>query len=431
MMAKALGKAAVGALLMAAAGLLAGPAAARYASYTVDVKTGRVLHSANADTRNYPASLTKMMTLYLVFEALDTGKWTLQTHLRMSRRAARQPASKLGLEAGETLSVRDAILALVTKSANDVATAVAENMSGSERNFALLMTAKARRIGMNRSTFRNASGLPHMGQQSTARDMATLARALMIKFPRYYGYFATREFTFRGQTYSNHNNLLESYDGVDGIKTGYIHASGFNLVTSAVRGGRRIIGVVLGGRTGADRDRRMAALLDSGFRNIQAAEAGSGPVAASAAQEPAPRGGQWYTASQALARARQVQAQVHSQARARVQAQIEAQRAQAHAQAQAEGKDRDWAVQVGAYRQFGPAYDIARRAIDLAPNLLSAGRIKVVPLVRKRGSPVYRARIAGLSRGQATSACRVLEQKNMDCLRISMPDPAQLASAGD
>ena len=186
----------------------AAPVSAKYASLVIDAETGRVIHEINADTRNYPASLTKMMTLYLVFEALENELWSLNTRLRVSARAARQPSSKLNLRRGQTISVEDAILALITKSANDVASAVAENLSGSERGFALKMTAKARQLGMNRTTFRNASGLPHRGQLSTARDMGTLARALIRDFPGYYHYFSTEEFDYRGDRFRYHNNLL-------------------------------------------------------------------------------------------------------------------------------------------------------------------------------------------------------------------------------
>lgn len=243
-------------------------AAAKYASFVMDVETGRVLHAENADTRNYPASLTKMMTLYLVFEALDKGKLTLNQKFSASARAARQPSSKLGLNRGETVTVREAIMALVTKSANDVASMVAEEIGGTERQFAMIMTAKARQLGMSRTTFRNASGLPHRGQTSTARDMATLARRLLTDYPHYYHYFSAAEFNYDGARHKNHNNLLRKYAGTDGIKTGYIRASGFNLVASVVRNGHRLVGVVFGGRSPRARDRHMMALLDEGFDTI-------------------------------------------------------------------------------------------------------------------------------------------------------------------
>ena len=241
------------------------PAHAGYASIIVDAETGRILHATIADTRNYPASLTKMMTLYIVFDALEVGKWTLNTRLKVSARASGQAPSRLGLEAGQTIRVEDAILALVTKSANDVAATVAENLAKSESDFAMMMTATARKLNMSRTTFRNASGLPNGGQMSTARDMALLARALLLHHAKYYHYFSTREFNYAGHTHQNHNKLLSTYEGADGIKTGYIRAAGFNLVASVKRGGTRLIGVVFGGRDSRQRNRIMTKLLNKGF----------------------------------------------------------------------------------------------------------------------------------------------------------------------
>jgi len=248
--------------------------ARRYASIVIDSQTGRVLHADNPDRRAYPASLTKMMTLYMVFEALDIGKLKMNQKLPVSRRAAGMPASKLGLRRGSTIRVKDAIMALITKSANDVATVVAESLGGTESNFAKMMTAKARSLGMKNTTFRNASGLPNKHQLSTARDMARLAQALMRHFPRYYKLFSTRSFSYKGRSYRNHNKLLRTYKGTDGIKTGYTRASGYNLVASAVRNNRRIIAVVFGGKTGRSRDKHMAKLLNRGFaraKNIRVA----------------------------------------------------------------------------------------------------------------------------------------------------------------
>ena len=243
-------------------------AAPKYAAIVINGDTGKVLHSRQADARRYPASLTKIMTLYMVFERLRDGKMTLSTRLKVSRRAAGQPPSKLGLAVGDTITVEQAIKALVTKSANDVAATVAENISGSELAFAKAMTQRARALGMTRTKFRNASGLPNRRQISTARDMATLAIAIQRDFPRYFKYFKTRSFRFRGRVYRNHNSLLGRYKGTTGIKTGYIGASGFNLVASVNRSGRHLIGVVFGGRSGRSRDRQMVRLLDRGFKRL-------------------------------------------------------------------------------------------------------------------------------------------------------------------
>ena len=249
--------------------MTATPAQAKYAAVVVDAETGEVLHARNSNTRRYPASLVKMMTLYMVFDALEKGELKLNQRLRVSRRAAGMPPSKLGLRRGQTIRVKDAILALVTKSANDVAVVVAEALGRTESQFAKKMTKKARRLGMKRTTFRNASGLPNRKQLSTARDMATLARALIRDFPQHYHYFNTKSFKYKGRRYRNHNKLLRTYKGADGIKTGYIRAAGYNLVASSVRNGRRVIAVVFGGKTSRSRNRHTATLLDRGFKRLR------------------------------------------------------------------------------------------------------------------------------------------------------------------
>jgi D-alanyl-D-alanine carboxypeptidase len=232
-----------------------------FASIVVDANSGTTLSSANPDSLRHPASLTKMMTLYLLFERLDAGKIGLDTEMRVSGHAAEQDPTKLGLRPGQTIRVEDAIKGLVTKSANDAAVVIAEAVGGDEDDFARMMTRKARALGMTRTVYRNASGLPDDDQVTTARDQATLGRALQDRFPRYYRYFATTSFTFRGRTVRGHNHLLGSVDGVDGIKTGYIRSSGFNLVTNLRRGNRHLVGVVLGGRSSGSRDATMRSLL--------------------------------------------------------------------------------------------------------------------------------------------------------------------------
>jgi len=370
---------------------LASPTAwAKYASIIVDAKTGRILHATNADTRNYPASLTKTMTLFMVFEALNTRTISLNTQLRVTARAARQPASRLGLKRGQTISVEDAILALVTKSANDVATVIAENLAGSERNFALRMTAMARRIGMTRTTFRNASGLPHRGQMSTARDMAIMARALLHRHARHYHYFSTKSFSYDGRRHKNHNKLLATYKGADGIKTGYIRASGFNLMASAIRGNARLIGIVFGGNSSRHRNKLMTRLLNKGFGIIDGKQR---PTRQIAAAKPEPR------------------------------------KAPPKRQRRKQSKAKDtWGVQVGAYARYGQAYESARTAVDLAPRHLSHGAIKIVPLRTRRGKTLYRSRIQGLEKRTAYAACRALERRSRDCMELRIKDKVQLAT---
>src|ERR1700733_1949305 len=237
------------------------------ASIVVDGNTGEVLHSSNADGSRHPASLTKIMTLYLLFERLDAGKIRLDSQLRVSEHAAEQAPTKLGLRPGQTIAVEDAIKAVVTKSANDAAVAIAENLGGGEEDqFAELMTQKAHALGMSHTTYVNASGLPDDAQVTTARDQALLGRAIQERFPHYYKYFSTEEFVYHGSAMRNHNHLLGVVGGVDGIKTGYTRASGFNLVTSVHRDGRYIVAVVLGGRSAGERDAHMRELIGAHIR---------------------------------------------------------------------------------------------------------------------------------------------------------------------
>ncbi len=253
-----------------AAGLilaLMAPATAQYrppyAEMVVDGRTGRVLYAVNADSLRHPASLTKVMTLYMLFEQLESGKITLDTEFKVSARAQRQSPSKLGLAAGETIRVEDAIKALITKSANDVAVVVAENLAGSEDEFARLMTRKAQSIGMKRTVYANASGLPNAKQLTTARDQITLGQAIKKRFPTYFDYFSLRNFEYEGTAISTHNKLLGRVRGVDGIKTGYTQRSGFNLLTSVHTDDRSLVAVILGGRSGRTRDTRMADLIET------------------------------------------------------------------------------------------------------------------------------------------------------------------------
>jgi D-alanyl-D-alanine carboxypeptidase len=258
-----------------------------YAAMVVDAKTGRVLHAQNEDAPRHPASVTKVMTLYLLFEQLEKGRIALDTPLQVSANASRQAPSKLGLRPGSTIEVEDAIKALVTKSANDVAVVVAENLGGSEEAFAEQMTRKARALGMSHTVYRNASGLPDPEQITTARDLTILGRAVQERFPKQYRYFQTRVFNYAGASHRNHNKLLGRVEGVDGIKTGFTRASGFNLLTSAKDGERHIVAAILGGRSGGARDAAMASLVGA---NLPRAYAGArtAPMIAEASDRPRP-----------------------------------------------------------------------------------------------------------------------------------------------
>ena len=248
-----------------------------YASIVVDANSGAVMQATNADSPRHPASLTKIMTLYLLFERLEQGKIKLNTEMPVSVHAAAQAPSKLGLKPGDTIAVETAIRAIVTKSANDVAVIIAEALAGDEQSFARMMTAKARALGMTQTFYSNASGLPDDQQITTARDQAILGRAIQDRFPNYYRYFATRTFEYRGHAIRNHNHLLGAIDGLDGIKTGYIHESGFNIVTSIRRANRHIIAVVFGGRSAEARDARVRSLIDNNI-NIASIKRTAPPV---------------------------------------------------------------------------------------------------------------------------------------------------------
>ncbi len=368
-------------------------AEARYAAIVIEADSGRVLHETNADTRNYPASLTKMMTLYLVFEALKDGRLTLQQRLPVSRRAAGMPASRLGLKRGGTIDVETAIYMLVTKSANDVAVVVAEALGKTETGFARQMTEKAKSLGMTRTSFRNASGLHNRGQLSTAREMAVLAQALMHDFPKEYGYFATRSYRYKGRNYRNHNKLLRTYAGTDGLKTGYIRASGYNLAASAERDGRRLIAVVFGGRTGKSRDRQVAKLLDRGFRKL------TDPI---------------YLAAGGKVDGLLAPPPPKPLALAAAHVRTPAPKA---APAAPLPPKRGWGVQVGAYYRYAPAKKAAESAMAKLPDLLSESRMTITHVAGQRGR-IYRARLVGLTESHARGACRQLKAMKSDCLVV-------------
>lgn len=246
----------------------------KYVAFVADANTGEVLYSRRADTQRFPASITKVMTLYMVFEQLAAGQMQLNDRVVMSRHAASQRPSKLGLRAGESLTVDQAIRSLATKSANDVSVALAEHVAGSSDEFARRMTLRARALGMSNSRFVNPNGLPDARQVTTARDIFILSQATIRDFPQYYSYYQQQQFVFGNQVLPNHNHLLRTMPGVDGIKTGFTNAAGFTLAASAVRDGRRLIAVVLGGPTRVARDSNVESLLAAGFAVMAARDRG-------------------------------------------------------------------------------------------------------------------------------------------------------------
>ena len=239
-------------------------------SIVIDALSGEVIASSNADERRYPASLTKLMTLYITFSALDRGDLDLDDELKVSRYAANRSPSRLGVKPGKTIKVRDAVMALIVKSANDCAAVLAEALGGSEEKFAELMTQTAKDLGMKNTVFKNASGLPNRQQKTTARDMAILGSAVYHHFPEYYDLFSTTKFTYEGRTYYTHNHLLKRFEGADGMKTGFTAAAGYNIVTSAERDGRRVIAVTMGHDSIKNRDYKVAQLMNAGFKRLAA-----------------------------------------------------------------------------------------------------------------------------------------------------------------
>lgn len=451
-------------LLLAATAVQANP---RYAGIVIDADSQEILYAENADQLRYPASLTKMMTLYLVFEALEEGRLSLSQPLPVSSYAASRPASKLYVKAGSTIPVETAIQALVIKSANDVAVVVAEALGGSETHFASMMTDKARELGMQDTVFRNPNGLPDAGQVTTARDMVVLSRHLMRDFPQYYPYFSRTSFSWKGKTITGHNRLLKNYPGADGLKTGFIRASGFNVATSAVRDDRRLLTVVMGGFTAASRDAHTAELLDRGFVRasladgrgwLASADISGGRLMPGEPQPPGqPVGDRVRLASLGTP---SPGAASPPEASAFPPAPVEAPMATVEAPRQAvasrvatvetpadtttasleQGSADDpirelmastsasvepatdvavrrggWGVQVGAFSDVVQARTLASRAADQLASELADARVAVAD-AEKAG--VYRARLVDMNEGQAHTACRRLVAQGMECMVV-------------
>ncbi len=374
-------------------------AQAKYASIVIDADTGEILHEVNADGMNYPASLTKMMTLYLAFEALDNGQLKLDQKLTVSTHAASRAPSKLGLEPGESVAVRDLILALVTKSANDAASVVAEGLGGNELAFAERMTQKARKLGMRNTVFHNASGLPDPGNRTTARDLATLARALYRDFPDHYHYFSTREFVYHGAVHANHNHLMSSFQGMDGIKTGYINASGFNLAASAKRDNRRLIGVVMGGESARARDAHI---------NMMVAKAEEPADVESAPPAPAKRG----IAARAVSALSPV-----SRAEA---APLAGDAGTLRKVGERVGQLQHWSVQLGAFSHHAAAEKAAASVTKLP---VAKGKSVVILEPAKTDTErLYRARLVNFTKQEANAVCSSLHKRHLKCSVVAPLD---------
>lgn len=380
----------------------------KYAAIVVDADTNQVLHEAHADARRYPASLTKMMTLYLTFEALQEGRLKLSQKLPISKRAASMPATNLFSKAGDTIEVETAIKALIVRSANDISVVLAEALGKTEWQFAAMMTNKARRLGMKNTTFRNANGLPDSRQVSTARDMARLGIALRRDFPQYYHYFKETKVTYKGRTFNTHNHVAKDYPGADGIKTGYINASGFNLVTSVRRDGYSIVAVVLGGRTSRSRDAHMKDLLSRSLRQLAQSRPPLNQTRIAQGQAPVPvfKPGTVAVAEIGAGATQVASAPAGTGAYGHYAATAGASESGAK-QAARRIVQGGWGIQVGAFSESRDAFMAAVHAMNLATNELKGSEITVTD---PAGSDdrIYRARIANITESQARRACRVL-----------------------
>jgi D-alanyl-D-alanine carboxypeptidase len=372
----------------------------KYAAIVVDAKSGEILYAKHADSPRYPASITKVMTLYLTFEALASGKLHLDDRVTFSPHASAQAPTKLGLKPGDSISVSEAIQAMTTLSANDAAVAMAEKIGGTESRFAALMTLRAQELGMQNSHFVNANGLPDSRQLTSARDIAILSRAAMRDFPQYYSYFSQRSFTFRGRYIANHNHMLTGVPGVDGLKTGFTNASGFNIAVSGVRDNRRLIVVVMGGPTTAQRDQNAEDLLLTGFNVIHRRAMGENITVAQNLFEPeltgpVVRGG----AAQGDADQEGLKIELTSAPAGRT----------AKLDVKASAKAR-WAVQVGAFKSKTDA----RKQIALVQKHFG-GQLDGARATADKEGRTYKAMFTGLSEGDAKDACRALKAKRLAC----------------
>jgi len=384
--------------LLFAAALLLLPASKAFAakgpasSILIDAESGKVLSSSHADLRRYPASLTKLMTLYITFNALESGSLKWEDQLPVSRTAANRSPSKLGLRAGEKISVRNAVMALIVKSANDCATVLAEGLGYSEENFAKTMTEIAQALGMKNTTFKNASGLPNRAQKTTARDMATLAAAMYHHFPQYYKLFSATKFVYKGKTYYTHNHLLKTFKGADGMKTGFTNAAGYNIVTSAERNGHRVIAVTMGHNNIKARDQKVASLMTQGLQRLTKEDTQKAPM-------------------------------IYDDFNAQPLPTLIAENTGSNTEV--------WGIQIGAFSNYAKARNYAldiKRMIKKQLNYASKAHVNIEP-ARKGSAVIYRSKLIGFAKNEADKTCSNLKKANKSCIVIASTTSQQLVMA--
>lgn len=459
------------AVMMALAAVSPASANSKYAALVIHADTGDILFDRYSTQKRYPASLTKMMTLYMLFQELDAGRVDLDTKLKVSSTAASMPASKLGVTSGSTITVEEAIHALIIKSANDVAVVVAEKIGGSESKFARLMTEQAHTMGMRSTTFRNASGLPNSSQVSTARDLAILSQRIVQDFPQYYAFFGETSFTWKGKTINGHNRLVDSFDGADGLKTGYTRLSGYNLATTTLRGDDRLIGIVLGGRSSYTRDAHMKKILDDAYAAIETTPT---LISALHREKPEPNlkpttlaklGGVWPKPTVGSARPEVLAAAtmetvagspaLQAQLKQKIESgdwkagdglptaddlaalsdadrlNVAALRVAKTAEEEitiGEGdidyaslsRDRRWSIQTGAYRDASLA---STEMVNTKTVIAGVADILIneISETTSAGKPIYRIRFNGMTEDEAQKACRAVIADGGDCFTLVNP----------
>lgn len=387
--------------------LRAAAASASVSSIMIDAENGDVMYEMNADERRYPASLTKLMTLYITFNALENNHIKLTDKLKVSRTAAGRLPSKLGVRAGETITVKDAIMAVIVKSANDCATVLAEHFAPTEADFAVLMTNTAHKLGMSHTTFKNASGLPNTQQKTTARDMAVLAMAVYHHFPQYYKWFSAKSFQYKGRTIGGHNYILKTFAGADGMKTGYTAASGYNIITSAKRSGKRVIAVTMGHNSVGERDKKVSRMMDKGLTHMQKGEINVAMLTneingkASAAPK----------ATRLASVQKKTPAKTQAVRLAKAQSKPAA-KATKIASASSNGR---YAVQVGSFSDYQRARNYALTVKNKLAKKYAVHDIKVEK-VQAESKTVYRSKVIGLAKNDANTICRNMKRSNQACL---------------